>query len=119
MKPFLILTTACIVLTACGTPEERQERSLCTAQWVQKIPVKIDHRLVTNQVRELRPTGKSTCVTEGNKATCQDEMEYVWVDKQEIEEFDANASQRQPHIEACVALTCTEKFGNSECKPRP
>lgn len=116
MKPFIVMTALCCAMMACGTPEERQERALCKAEWLQKIPPRIDHRLVTNQYRELVPTGKSTCITEGNKTTCQDEMKRQWVDRQELEEFDANAAQREPHIRACVAVACTQKFGNAECK---
>ena len=104
-------------LAACGTPEQRQERALCTAQWMEKIPPKTELRLVKNRYHELVPTGKSVCVTKGNTTTCQDEMKRDWVERQEIEEIDLNGPERNAQIKACTVKQCQSKFGNAECSP--
>ncbi|MFD1809581.1 hypothetical protein ACFSHQ_20305 [Gemmobacter lanyuensis] len=38
MRRSLFLLPAALMLVSCGTPEYRAERSICEAEWMQKIP---------------------------------------------------------------------------------
>lgn len=117
--PFVILTLA-LPLMSCGTPEFRAERSVCEAEWRQKIPPRLERQLV-ERVRYVRvATGRSTCTTTntptGSVQNCVADTRLEGIPYTTVETVDVNAPARDVQIRACAAQACTAKFGNPECK---
>ncbi len=111
--PFL---AAAFLLTGCGTPEFRAERSVCEAQWVQKIPPRYERQLV-ERVRYIEvPTGRSTCTTTGNVQNCVSQTRLEGIPYTTVETVDVNAPARDIQIRACAVQACTAKFGNPKCE---
>lgn len=116
MRPFVLILSAGLV-AACGTPEFRAERQMCEADWLRKIPPSFSQRLVTRYRSEERPTGVTTCTTQGNQTICRQETRWISIPYTAVETIDLNAPRRDPQIAACTARACTARFGNAECKP--
>ena len=115
--PLLVLA---LPLLSCGTPEYRAEQSVCTAEWRQKIPPRLERQLV-ERVRYIQvPTGRSTCTTTatptGSVQNCVSEMRTEGIPYTTVETVDVNAPARDVQIRACAVKACTAKFGNAECK---
>lgn len=115
MRAFPVLSFALMGLAACGTPEYRAERSICEAEWVQRIPPRYEQQLVERTRYEQRPTGQSTCTTTGTVTNCTAQMTTIAIPYTAVETVDVNASRRTVQIEACAAKACQQKFGNAEC----
>lgn len=117
--PLVILALA-LPLMSCGTPEFRAERAVCEAEWVQKIPPRLERQLV-ERVRYIQvPTGRTTCTTT-NTATgavqnCVAQMRSEGIPYTTVETVDVNAPGRDVQIRACAAKACSAKFGNPDCK---
>lgn len=105
-----------VVLSGCGTPEYRAERTQCEAEWMLKIPPVHRQEVVTKYRSEHRPTGEISCETEGATTLCQPVMERVSVPYPAVETVDIRKAQRDPQIAACAARACMAKFGNSDCE---
>ncbi len=117
--PLLILVLAPL-LASCGTPEYRAERSVCEAEWRQKIPPRLERQLV-ERIRYIRvPTGISTCTTTttptGSVQNCVAQTRTEGIPYTTVETVDVNAPARDLQIRACAAKVCTAKFGNPECR---
>lgn len=113
--PLLILALA-LPLMSCGTPEFRAERSICEAEWAQKIPPRLERQLV-ERVRYIQvPTGRTTCTTVGAVQNCVAQMRTEGIPYTTVETVDVNAPARDVQIRACAAKACSVKFGNPECK---
>lgn len=113
---FVPMLCAATVLISCGTPEFRAERSVCEAEWLQKIPPRLERQLV-ERVRYIQvPTGRTTCTTVGNVQNCVSQMRQEAIPYTTVETVDVNAPRREVQIRACAAQACSAKFGNAECK---
>jgi hypothetical protein len=109
------------LVLACGTPEYRAERSVCEAEWVRKIPPRLERQLV-ERVRYIEvPTGRTTCTTTntptGAVQNCVSQTRTEAIPYTTVETVDVNAPRRDVQIRACAAQACSRKFGNPECKP--
>ena len=116
MRRSLFLLPAALMLVSCGTPEYRAERSICEAEWMQKIPPRYEKQIVERVKYIEVPTGRTTCVTNGNVQHCTAETRLEDVPYTAVETVDVNASRRDVQIKACAAKACQAKFGNGECK---
>lgn len=115
-KPALTLAVALAILSGCGTPEYRTERTHCEAEWMLKIPPVYRQEVVTKYRNEERPSGAVNCETKGHETNCTPVMENVSVPYTAVETVDIRKAQRDPQIASCAARTCLTKYGNSECK---
>ncbi|MBE2278291.1 MAG: hypothetical protein IAE87_18575 [Rhodobacteraceae bacterium] len=115
LRTGLVPISALLVLAACGTPEYRAERSVCQAEWTERIPPRYEQRLIERISHEQRPTGRSTCTTTGATTNCVAEMVTVAIPYMDVETVDVNATKRRVQVEACAAKACQQKFGNAEC----
>lgn len=117
MRALALLLPAALLLGSCGTPEYRAERTVCSAEWQQKIPPRYVQELV-ERVRYIRvPTGETICEQKGNKTHCVSGSRLEEIPYTAIETVDANKRERDAQIRLCAAKACTAKFGNAECKP--
>ncbi len=116
MRRTVALLPVVLVLGSCGTPEYRAERSICEAEWMQRIPPRYEQRLVERIRYEQRPTGRSTCTTEGATTNCIAEMTTISIPYTAVETVDVNRSRRNVQIDACAARACQQKYGNAECR---
>lgn len=104
------------VLASCGTPEYRAERKHCEAEWLLKIPPVYRQEVVTRYRTEKRPTGRSTCTTQGSVTNCEQVMKTISVPYTEVETVDIRKRQRTPQIDSCTARACMKRYGNSKCE---
>jgi len=114
LKIGLLLVAA--TLAGCGTPEFRQERQICKAKWLQKIPPEYKDHVVMRTRYESRPDGNITCTTTGSTTQCSQGKILVPVPYMAVETYDINAERRAGKIKACTENRCTSKFGNPSCK---
>lgn len=105
-----------LVLSGCGTPEYRVEKSHCEAEWLLKIPPVYRQETVTRYRREERPTGETICKTEGSTTKCKPVMETASIPYTALETVDIRRAERNPQIKSCAARACAAKYGNSACK---
>ncbi len=110
------LAAALTLLSACGTPEYRAERTHCEAEWMLKIPPVHRQEVVTKYRNEERPSGKTTCETQGTTTKCKPVMETVSVPYTAVETVDIRKAQRDPQIDSCAARACAAKYDNSKCE---
>ena len=116
MRRLLVLSPLCLVLAGCGTPEFRAERSVCEAEWQQKIPPRYERQIV-ERIRYIQvPTGVSTCTTNNGVQTCVAQMRTEAIPYTAVETVDVNADARAVQVRACTAKACTATFGNPECR---
>jgi hypothetical protein len=71
--------------------------------------------VIDEYVTVEKPTGKSECITEGNRQTCVAEMKEVRELRQYLEEYDANEDLRNRNIRACTVQACRTKYGSDTC----
>ncbi|WP_151717684.1 hypothetical protein [Gemmobacter serpentinus] len=107
---------AIALLASCGTPEYRAERSLCAAEWTEKIPPRYGQRIV-ERVKYIRiPTGGTVCHGKGDKVQCFPQYRTEDIPYTTLETYDVNKAERDVQIRACAVKACSVKFGNAECK---
>ena len=116
--PLALILPASLLLVSCGTPEYQAERSVCQAEWEQKIPARMGQRLVERSRYIRVPTGEMICEPVGKKGgqhcvsgTRLEEIPYTT-----LESYDMNKARRDVQIRACAVQACSVKFGNPECK---
>lgn len=112
----LACVSGLILLSSCGTPEYRAERTQCEAEWMLKIPPVHRQEPVTKYRSERRPTGEVNCEMVGTSTICQPVTETVSVPYTAIETVDIRKTQRDAQIKACAARACAAKYGNSQCE---
>ena len=114
---FFIIVLFLIVLvnSGCANREYQTEETFCEAKYLEKIPSQYIQRTVTAYKKEMVPTGKVTCSSEGNQTTCEKEMKESRVPYEKLEMFDLNERLRSAKIEACTKKACLAKFGNNDC----
>lgn len=116
MRALFLILPATLLLGSCGTPEFRAERSVCAAEWQQKIPPRYVQELV-ERVRYIRvPTGEMICEPVGKKTHCVSGTRLEGIPYTAVETVDANKRVRDTQIRACAVKACMAKFGNAECK---
>jgi hypothetical protein len=101
----------------CGTPEFRAEKSICTSDWLAKIPPRFEQELYNQSQSRQVPTGQTTCTGSGNTVTCNQVMRTEYYTVPAVRTVDRNEQRRSVQITACTQRMCVEKFGNAECKP--
>ena len=116
MRRLALLLPAALILGSCGTPEYRAERSVCAAEWEQKIPPRYAQRIVQRVKYIEVPTGEITCTGKGNTQHCVSKTRLEDVPYTEVETYDVNQSRRDVQIQACAVKACSAKFGNPDCK---
>lgn len=106
-----------LVLVSCGTPEYQAERSVCQAEWAQKIPVRYGERLVERTRYISVPTGEMVCKPlAGGGQHCVSGTRLEGIPYTAVETYDVNAEARNVQVRACAAQACSAKFGNPDCK---
>lgn len=110
------LVAAAVVLGSCTTPEYQAERSICSAEWLRRIPPLYERQAVNRTRYEQRPTGITHCTTTGTTTTCVDEMESIAIPYVAFETVDVFAARRDTQIEACAARACLARYGNATCE---
>lgn len=105
-----------VLLSSCGTPEYRAEKSHCEAEWMLKIPPVYRQEIVTKYRNEERPTGETVCETTGTTTNCKPVLKTVSVPYTAVETVDIKKAQRGPQISSCTARACVTKYGNSKCE---
>ncbi|MCI2394911.1 hypothetical protein [Aliiroseovarius sediminis] len=105
-----------IVLSSCGTPEFRAERTHCEAEWLLKIPPVYRHETVTKFRSIERPSGETICETVGKTTKCKPVMKTISEPYTTIETVDIRKTQRDAQIASCAARACTAKYGNTKCE---
>lgn len=111
-----VLGAGLLILSGCGTPAYRAERTQCEAEWMLKIPPVHRQQQVTKYRSERRPTGETKCETTGATTLCQPVMGTVSVPYHTIETVDIRKTQRDAQIAACAARACAARYGNSKCE---
>ena len=104
-----------LVSLGCANREYRTEETFCEAKYLEKIPSQYIQRAVTVYKKEMVPTGKVTCLSEGNQTICEKEMKESRAPYEKLEMFDLNERLRSAKIEACTKKACLAKFGNNDC----
>ncbi len=117
LSPALLLP-ACLLLASCGTPEFQAERSVCRAEWEQKIPARMGQRIVERTKYIRVPTGEMICEPRGKKGGqhCVSGSRLEEIPYTALESYDMNKPRRDVQIRACTVQACDAKFGNPECK---
>ncbi|AML51704.1 hypothetical protein [Falsihalocynthiibacter arcticus] len=105
-----------VLLSSCGTPEYRTEKSHCEAEWMLKMPPVYRQEIVTKYRTEERPTGEMICETTGATTNCKPVKETVSVPYTALETVDIKKAQRDPQIASCTARACVARYGNSACE---
>jgi len=105
-----------LMLSACATPEYYAEEDICETEWYARIPEDPQQRWVTRYRSEKRFTGTVTCTEFNNQTRCEHERETVQVPYQAIQNYDANAARRAPHIRQCTVDRCLRLYGNAACE---
>jgi len=112
----LSLLPLAAILAGCGTAEYRQERSVCQARWSQIIPPDYYDTLVEQMRAERRPTGRTECITRGNRTICEDQMMTIYVPYTRVVTVDGAKPERDAEVQNCVAQACLARFGNLACE---
>jgi hypothetical protein len=105
-----------LAVAGCGTPEFRAERTLCEAEWLQKIPPVYEQRVVEHERWVRVPTGVTDCETTNRGRRCTVETELVEQSYATVERVDIHKPERDARIRVCAQTACVKKFGNPECK---
>lgn len=116
MRVHLFPVLGLLAMAGCGTPEFRAERSICAAEWMQKVPPKYENQIVERTRRVRVPTGPLICEGQGKRRHCERDTEVREITYNAIERVDVRKLERDIKIRECVQAACTAKFGNPQCK---
>ena len=105
-----------LAVAGCGTPEFRAERSICAAEWLEKIPPVYELRVVEHTRYVRVPTGVTDCETDGKRRRCTVETELQERTYTSMDRVDIRQPERDARIRVCAQAACVQKFGNPECK---
>jgi hypothetical protein len=108
------------MLASCATTEFREEKGICTATWMKKIPPRYEQEMYNKSQSRQVPTGQTSCTTTGYGYTaytnCTQLMRTEFYTVPAVRTVDRNQSRRDSNISACTQQKCTAKYGNVECK---
>lgn len=115
---FKILLTLAIaaIVAGCATDARIREHQMCSAQGIEKFPVKS----VSQNYMETEYFQKQegmTCIGTNNVLNCEPNMRTYQRQVQKTRQIDANSGSRNSWIEQCANQQCISKFGNAECEP--
>jgi hypothetical protein len=113
---FAALMLLPMMLIGCGTPEYRAANASCEADWFRNIPPSYYDTLVEQLRPVKRPTGRTTCVTRGDRTYCDQQMMTEFVPYQTVVTVDRYKPERDAEIARCTADACLRRYGNVECK---
>lgn len=111
--PLLILP---LLVSACATAEYRQEANICQALWLRTIPPSYHDKLVEQYRAVQRPTGRSVCITRGNRTVCEEKMRTEYVPYTAVVTVDRYKGERDAEISNCTLQACVARMGNAECE---
>jgi hypothetical protein len=116
---FLIMGVV-LTLASCTTPEFREERGICEATWMKKIPPHYVQEMYNRTESRQVPTGETYCTTHGYGytlyTTCEQVMKTEFYTVPAVRTVDRNERRRNSFINSCVQTKCIQKYGNFECK---
>lgn len=120
MLKIILPLAAIMVLLSCTTTEYREEKTQCTADWMEKIPPLFVQELYNETYTREVPTGQTECVTSGvglsAYTSCTAVMRTEYYTLPAVRTVDRNQGQRDRQIAACTQRTCIQKYGNADCK---
>jgi hypothetical protein len=117
---YFILVGLSLIIAGCSSPQFKQERRICTATWMKKIPPRneVENYLMV-QSRQV-PTGQTNCTTNGygNYAytNCNQMMRTEYYNVPSVRTVDRNQSRRDKKITSCTRQKCNKKYGNAKCE---
>ena len=104
------------VLAGCGTPEYREQRSLCASEWFEKIPPYYDQELILVTHSRQVPTGRTICTKTGNTVICDQVTTTEYYTVPSVRTIDRNKPRRDSKIKQCTQTACVKKYGNTACE---
>lgn len=122
LMPFRRITIVgvALALASCASPEFREEKDICTATWMKKIPPRYGQETYNNIQSRQVPTGQTTCTTTGYGysayTNCTQSMRTEFYTVPAVRTVDRNKGERDERISACTQQKCYAKYGNVECK---
>ena len=116
----LTLIALFLILAGCSSPQFKQERNICEATWMKKIPPRLElENYMQLQSRQV-PTGQTTCTTSGygNYAytNCNQIMKTEYYNVPSVRSVDRNQNRRDTEIASCTRKRCNKKYGNAKCE---
>ena len=116
----IFLLGAGLLLASCSTTEFREEKGICTATWMKKIPPRYEQEMYNQTHTRQVPTGQTSCITTGYGysayTNCTQIMRTEYYTTPAVRTVDRNASRRDARISSCTQQKCNQKYGNAECK---
>ena len=109
---------ALIFLTACATPQYREEEGVCVNIWLNKLPREYVREWYDKTMTREVPTGVSTCTRTATGFTCKQETKTEHYTVPAARRVDRNADLRDQRIRACTKNRCLRKYSNPLCKTR-
>jgi hypothetical protein len=110
-----------LLLASCSTAEFRQEKGICTATLMKKIPPRFEQETYNKSMSRQVPTGRTNCRTTGFgyslTTTCNSLMRTEYYTVPAVRTVDRNKSRRNAQISSCTTQKCNRKYGNAKCKP--
>ena len=116
IRNYVILAIALLGLSACETAEFVEEKNFCTADWMSKIPQKLEQETYNETKSRDVPTGKTVCTQSGTTTICEDVMRTEYYTVPAVRTVDRNKPLRDARIQACTQQICTQKYGNAQCE---
>ena len=109
-----------LFLSSCSTTEFREQKGICTATWMKKIPPRYVKETYNKRMSREVPTGKIKCESDTIFGTTYTDCEQVtrreYYTVPAVRTVDRNASRRDAQISSCTQQKCNQKYGNAECK---
>lgn len=112
----VFLCAALGLLVGCSTPEFRVERDMCTAEWITKIPPRLEREIYSATQSRQVPTGRTICQNSGTTTICDQVMRTEYYSVPAVRTVDRNKAQRDPKIKVCTQTACVAKYGNAACE---
>lgn len=112
----IALVGAAVFLVSCVSSEYREEKGICEARWIKKIPPRLEQEWYQMPQFRQVPTGQVTCTTVGGFTNCNQIMTTEVYYVPAVRTVDRNSYRRDPQISACTQKKCIAKYGNKECK---
>jgi len=114
------MAVLCLAVTGCVSDEWIQVRDACRAKYLREIPVEYQ-QITVQKTRPVQvPTGTTVCRTtehgRSSTTTCTEGKRTEYVPYTAVETVDINKERRDLAINNCTDLTCTQRYGNSDCE---
>ncbi len=120
MQRNIVLLVIGLFLASCSTTEFREEKGICKATWMKKIPPRFEQETYNKRMSRQVPSGRTNCRTTGYgyslRTTCNAVMQTEYYTVLAVRTVDRNKSRRNAQISSCTRQKCNRKYGNAECK---